>query len=374
MEEAGRRSEELKRRIYLVALVVVIPVLPVIGWLRAAREPFAAPVYAALTIGLVGTLLGLVTRRLPTTRAERLLVLGVVGVVFARLIALTYGLALPIQELRPIVVETIGPTLVAAVLIIYLATDLSRARLWSAALWLAFTLTLLPRAITGWSERPGAVVAFLRQSMILAVVAGLAHGLASLKAQLAEERVRARALDELANTDPLTGVSNRRGAEQALRQELARVERYGGQLVVALFDLDRFKERNDYHGHAAGDQALVAVVETLRAELRATDLVGRWGGDELLVIVPETAPDDVRHSAERWRAVIADLGLTAGPNQVTTSIGLATYRPGDTIDALLTRADRALYEAKGRGGDAVATDDGQAEAHITPAEDGAADV
>jgi diguanylate cyclase (GGDEF)-like protein len=162
--------------------------------------------------------------------------------------------------------------------------------------------------------------------------------------------------------------------------------------VVALFDLDRFKERNDHHGHAAGDEALIAVVDALGAELRATDVIGRWGGDELLLVVPETAPDDVRHSAERWRAVIADLGLAAGPNQVTTSIGLATYRPGDDIDTLLIRADRALYSAKRQGGDAVATDavatdvaatdaaatdaaadDRQAEADVASAEDGAPD-
>jgi diguanylate cyclase (GGDEF)-like protein len=210
----------------------------------------------------------------------------------------------------------------------------------------------------------------VRQSMIVGAVVGLAYGLASLKTQLTEERVRAKALDELASTDPLTGVSNRRGAEHALRQQLARVDRYGGSLSIALFDLDRFKERNDHHGHAAGDDALVAVVSALRSDLRATDLIGRWGGDELLVIVPDTSPADVRRSAERWRGLIADLGLAAGPGRVTTSIGLATRHHGDTVDTLLTRADRSLYAAKGLGGDTVVTDEGQPQPEIVAAHDG----
>lgn len=370
MDEGRRSADELRRRVYLIALAVATPIMPVIGWARAGQEAYAIPVYVALGLGMLATLLGLLTRRLAPARAELLLVSGVGAVVLLRVLGAGYLAALPSAELKALVVETAGPTLIACVLIIYLALDLRRAAHWSLGLWATFTLLLLPRIALGWAGDPGAGVAMLRQSLTLGAVVGLAYGLASLQTQLTEERVRARALDELASTDPLTGVSNRRGAEQALRQELARADRYGGALSVALLDLDRFKERNDHHGHAAGDAALVAVVSALRAGLRSTDVIGRWGGDELLVVTPDTSPADARRSAERWRRTIAELGLVAGPGRVTTSIGLATHQPGDSLDTLLARADRALYAAKALGGDTVATDEGQVTPAIVPARDG----
>lgn len=371
MDEGTRlRAEALRRRIYLIALVVVAPVLPVIGWARAGSEAFAVPVYTVLTVASVTAIIGLTTGWLSVRRAEVLLVSGVVGVTLLRLFGAAYVADVAVGDLRRLVSESIGPTLIACVLIIFLAAELQGARRWAVALWTSFSLLLVPRIVGWWTVDAGAAVALLRQSMIVGAVVGLAYGLASLRTQLAEERARARALDELASTDPLTGVSNRRGSEQALRRQLARVDRYGGALSVALLDLDRFKERNDHHGHAAGDAALVSVVSALRAELRATDVIGRWGGDELVVIVPGTSGGAAERSAERWRALIADLGLAAGPGRVTTSIGLSTHVPGDTVDTLLTRADRALYAAKRIGGDAVVTDEGQLAPDIVPARDG----
>jgi diguanylate cyclase (GGDEF)-like protein len=352
-----RSSDELRRRVYLIALALVAPILPVIAYVQAGVEPFAVPAYAALFVGLASTLVGLLTRRLPLERAEHLVVVGVSGVVMARLVGAAYLTDLSSGELRQLVVETIGPTLVACVLVIFLATRLRQARRWAIALCLSFTLVLLPRIVSEWPVDPGFVVALSRQALTLVIVAGLAYGLASLKTQLAEERVRAQALDELANTDPLTGIRNRRGGQQALEHHLAMVDRYGGELCVALFDLDNFKLRNDHLGHAAGDEALIDVVARLQQELRASDVLVRWGGDELLVIAPGIVRDAAVSTAERWRAVVAELGLSAGPAQVTASIGLALHRPGDTLDTLLTRADRALYVAKGRGGDAVGTDE-----------------
>jgi diguanylate cyclase (GGDEF)-like protein len=357
-QQNGRASEAIRRRVYIVALGVVAPLLPVIALARVADEPFAVPVYLAMFAGMTGTLLGLLTRQLTSAQAEVAVVVGVTGVVMARLIGVVYIADLASDQVRQIVTETIGPTLVACVLVIYLATGLRQARRWAVALCSTFVVVVTPRLVADWSTDPGLAVALLRQALTLAVVAGLAYGLASLKTQLTEERVRARALDELANTDPLTGVSNRRGAQQLLLRHLALVDRYGGHLSVALVDLDRFKQRNDHHGHAAGDQALVDVVSALQRELRATDVLARWGGDELLIVAPGLPPEDACHSAERWRTIVADLGISAGAERVTASIGLATHRPGDTLDRLLIRADRVMYEAKGRGGDAVRTDRG----------------
>jgi diguanylate cyclase (GGDEF)-like protein len=358
VEEAGAidRSLELRRRVYLWLLGCVTPLLPLLGWLNR-DEPFAVPVYTTLTLVLAGTFLGLLRGRIGLAQAEVLVVGTVSAVLLARLAAVALWDPVPLAELRRLTVETIGPTATALILVIHLAFDERRARVWSFALWAVFSgilaLRVLEEPLAGSSP---VVVAFARQSMTLAVIAGLAYAMASLKSQLADARARSFELHDLATTDVLTGARNRRGVEATLRQQLARLDRYGGELSIALFDLDRFKERNDHHGHAAGDEALVDVVASLRTELRAADALGRWGGDELLIVAPEIGALEVARSAERWRALVADLGLCAGSGVVTTSIGVATYRPGDTLDTLLQRADRALYVAKGAGGDRVASD------------------
>jgi hypothetical protein len=313
-QQIGRTSETIRRRVYIVALAVVAPLLPVIALARASEEPFAVPVYLALFAGMTGTLLGLLTRRLTPAQAEVAVVVGVTGVVTARLIGAVHLADLPSDQVRQIVTETIGPTLVACVLVIYLATGLRQARRWAVALCGTFLVVLAPRLVADWSTDPGLAVALLRQALTLAVVAGLAYGLASLKTQLTEERVRAKALDELANTDPLTGMSNRRGAQQALLHHLALVDRYGGELSVALFDLDRFKQRNDHHGHAAGDEALVDVVSRPAAGAarhRRARPVGRGRAADPRAWAP---PGDARRSAERWRAIVSGLGSRRAPS------------------------------------------------------------
>jgi diguanylate cyclase (GGDEF)-like protein len=358
VEEAGAatRSVELRRRVYLWLLGCFAPLLPLVGWFNR-DEAFAVPVYTTLTVVVGGTFLGLLRGRLSVERAEVVVVGAVSAVILARLAGVALWDPVPLTELRRLTVETIGPTAMALVLVIHLAFDERRARGWSFALWAVFSgilaLRVLEEPLAGSSP---VVVAFARQSLTLAVIAGLAYAMASLKSQLADARARSFELHDLATTDVLTGARNRRGVEATLRQQLARLERYGGELSIALFDLDRFKERNDHHGHAAGDEALIDVVAVLGTELRAADALGRWGGDELLIVAPEIGVDEVARSAERWRMLVADLALSAGTGVVTTSIGVATYRRGDTLDCLLHRADRALYVAKGAGGDRVVSD------------------
>jgi diguanylate cyclase (GGDEF)-like protein len=354
--EPVTRPVELRRQVYLWCLGSVAPLLPLLGWLNR-DEAFALPAYTTLTVVIVGTFIGLLRERVSVEQAEVLVVGTVSAVILTRLAAVALWDPVPMSELRRLTVETIGPTATALILVIHLAFAERRARAWSFALWAVFSgilaLRVLEDPIAGSS---GAVVAFARQSMTLAVIAGLAYALASLKSQLADAHARSFELHDLATTDVLTGARNRRGVEATLRQQLARLDRYGGELSIALFDLDRFKERNDHHGHAAGDEALIDVVAALATELRAADALARWGGDELLIVAPEIGADEVALSAERWRALVADLALCAGTGVVTTSIGVASYRRGDTLDRLVQRADRALYEAKRTGGDRVVCD------------------
>ena len=192
----------------------------------------------------------------------------------------------------------------------------------------------------------------LRIAAYSTVVGILLYVLADLERQLAVQRARLADLDVVACTDPVTGVANRRQAVRVLDRHLDAAHRYDRPLAVAVLDLDRFKAVNDLHGHAFGDRVLVRVVEALQAELRSVDTLARWGGDELLVIAPETRLEDIERSADRWRRLVADLQISTGRDQpLTVSVGVTVRVPGDDVDTMVLRADHAMYRAKGAGRD-----------------------
>ncbi|MGN6513601.1 MAG: diguanylate cyclase [Lysobacteraceae bacterium] len=172
-----------------------------------------------------------------------------------------------------------------------------------------------------------------------------------------------------ASRDPLTGLANRRMAEERLAADLAHALRHGEPLSVAMLDLDHFKRVNDSHGHATGDLVLAAVARVLHDELRGADLGVRYGGEEFLAILPGTDAGQALQVAERIRARVAQLAVEAprGPVRVTASLGVATLWPGESREALLARADAALYRAKAEGRDRCVADAGTASAATQPA-------
>lgn len=151
--------------------------------------------------------------------------------------------------------------------------------------------------------------------------------------------------------DPLTGALNRLGYTESIGREYARWRRYGGQLSLAMCDLDLFKRINDEYGHAAGDKVLSSVAGLLRQHIRNCDLLCRLGGEEFAVILPETALEGARIAAEKLRASVAasKFRFKNSPVPVTISIGVAEFHAGDTIEDVFERADRALYMAKHSG-------------------------
>ncbi len=151
-----------------------------------------------------------------------------------------------------------------------------------------------------------------------------------------------------ANTDPLTRLYNRRFLHTRLTQEFERAERYGRTFSVALLDLDHFKRVNDLCGHLAGDETLEGVAQLLRDHTRTVDVAGRWGGEEFLLLLPELPLTAATEVAERFRL---RLGAHAFGHScpTTASFGVAEFSPGETLESLLTRADRALYVAKAQG-------------------------
>ena len=173
-----------------------------------------------------------------------------------------------------------------------------------------------------------------------------------------EKRLLIVNLNRLSTTDSLTGLLNRRALSDALQSEIERAQRYGNDLSLILCDIDRFKKINDTHGHATGDGALQAVAASLKRWLRKTDILGRYGGDEFMIILPETEPAGARQIAEKIRSAAAEIELNASGKSlgISLSIGVASCCTAvDTMDSLVKLADAALYSSKHRGRNRVSS-------------------
>lgn len=201
-------------------------------------------------------------------------------------------------------------------------------------------------------------VADLQDGRFEARVPEITHGdlapVARAFNEMAERLERqSRELEGIANRDELTGVMNRRGFEAVFRRELERAGRYGHPTALLLLDVDHFKQVNDTHGHPAGDVVLQAVAEEVVGAVRGVDRVGRWGGEEFAVLLPETDLPAAARVAERIRYLVERrvVDTPAGRIAVTVSIGLAvaSSEEASARGEVLARADTALYEAKDRG-------------------------
>jgi diguanylate cyclase (GGDEF)-like protein len=164
-------------------------------------------------------------------------------------------------------------------------------------------------------------------------------------------------IEELAELDELTGSFNRRCIMRMLDEEITRARRINTSCSIALIDLDWFKRINDAYGHPTGDEVLRTFAITVFANIRSADRFGRYGGEEFLLVLPDTSGDLAARILDRLRAIIADLDWSAfSPGmRVTISAGVATLRANETPDTFLARADSALYAAKARGRNGIAS-------------------
>jgi diguanylate cyclase (GGDEF)-like protein len=170
---------------------------------------------------------------------------------------------------------------------------------------------------------------------------------------LAQLRKVVERLQEAALVDPLTGLANRRAFHEEAAREIERSKRYNHELSLAYVDLDDFKALNDRLGHAAGDKALVALAALVRATARSVDTVARIGGDEIVVLMPETGAGAALRLAERLRT---SCSRATGPGdaRATCSIGLVTFgHPPATVEEMLAKADELMYQAKAAGGNRI---------------------
>jgi diguanylate cyclase len=177
--------------------------------------------------------------------------------------------------------------------------------------------------------------------------------------------------ETLALTDPLTGLPNRRGLDLAISRELARARRVASEVCIAVIDIDHFKSINDQHGHHVGDQALVHLANVLRPGIRETDVLGRFGGEEFLLLMPDTPLPGAEFTLNRLLRTLerSPLHVRTGTITMRFSAGLSRWRAGESAQEPIERADRAMYEAKqaGRARVHVSTEGEHAPAAAPPA-------
>ncbi|WP_404300935.1 GGDEF domain-containing protein [Alicycliphilus denitrificans] len=214
-----------------------------------------------------------------------------------------------------------------------------------------------PSWLVPGSQPPALAVAYLLMTTVVLIsstfltvrVHNTRTRLHHQKRELAEALAQIR---ELATRDELTGLPNRRYMLEMLRLEQLRVQRNPQPLLLALLDLDHFKTINDTHGHAAGDVALQAFARMVRACVRSSDILARWGGEEFLLLMSNTQAADGMRLMERVRATVAATPVVLPDGtalHLTVSTGLAQLAPHEGSEALLHRADTALYQAKHQG-------------------------
>ncbi|WP_375191622.1 GGDEF domain-containing protein [Marinobacter sp.] len=165
-------------------------------------------------------------------------------------------------------------------------------------------------------------------------------------------------LSELATRDPLTGLYNRRELSRVMEEELERARRYQRPMALLWIDFDHFKDINDTYGHAAGDSVLRSVSRLLERSVRSVDSIGRFGGEEFVIVLPEMDLEEARETAERLRKRVSSSAQPLGDGQsvpLTISVGIAVYPDhGVSVPALCAAADKAMYLAKDRGRNCVA--------------------
>ncbi len=358
-ETTYRTTQWRKRRVYAFLLPVAgsaaVVLVAVAALARGVPTVFVACI-AAFGVGMAGLTVALRSRSVPLRHVE----LGLLGV--ASVTAL--GSAACDLYLQPFgAAAGLGALAVVLwlpliqVLAFLMLADRSALR-FSFGLLTALALLMLPYLVAagGDGQRLTSGLLTLQAALADGALVVALYVLSGFQRRLRTVEAAAHAMQELANTDALTGVPNRRRAEQSLQLEMRRSQRYARALSVVLLDLDDFKRLNDVHGHAVGDEVLVALAERLSQELRSSDTFGRWGGEEFLVVAPETSLSDAVTLAETMRRRVRQTPLVHG-HDVSASFGVAEYLPGEPVTDLLRRADDALYLAKRSGKDCVRNSD-----------------
>lgn len=364
MSNSSEQLSLLKRQAYLIALPVTLLVVLLTLALnsRSAPDPFnqiALPLLAAALLGLSGALY---LRWVPLRWIEHGFYLVAAVSFLAKLGSLAFNSPLDTPDAQTAQVYIWAP-------FIYLLSSLTftvRQALTRSLVVYVLSLAVALYAVgSGSFQSLGNFARLVEFYLASGLWIAMLYILGALRTRLAQMTTRLSDMERLAYRDALTGVSNRRHMELRLTQQLERSQRYGMAWAVILFDIDDFKRVNDLHGHKLGDYVLQHLAQLLQSELRDTDHLARWGGEEFLIVTPQTDLSHARALAERLRALIEQSPFDAvGP--ITASFGVAAYRDGESVLALIQRADEALYRAKHAGKNCVEVDTRATDALVLP--------
>ncbi len=339
-----RDLHDLHHRLVDAVLAIAVVVLPFVSHFWPGRVPHAAA--AVICLGFTAVVLAHATGRIDTGAAARALVLTGAGLVAGGSLLQVATSADPAATWAH-EVRHVTKAMVVAVGGLYVSLGRGRGRRAAVGLGLGLVTAVLAvmEVLTALPPTGAAVLVPLLEVVATATAVGILFDVAAANAaHLARGR---RSATRLAQVDALTGVDNRHGVEPAMRSVLP----HHGEAALVMLDLDHFKLINDTHGHDGGDRILREVGRVLLAQTREADVVGRWGGEEFVVVLRDGGPEAALRVAERIRVglhqIRADFPISA-------SLGVAVVRPGDTTESLVKRADGALYRAKRAGRDRVA--------------------
>lgn len=348
MPTSGMQISLLKRQAYLIALpVTLLTVLLTLALDMPNGGTFtfnqvALPLLGAALLGL--TLL-LYLRTVPLRWIEHGFFLVATATFLAKFGSLALPAALPTPDAEIAQVYIWAPFIYLLAFLIYrLQAALKRSLL-------IYGLSALPgvwAVVTAGPESLGNLTRLTEFYLASGLWLAMLYVLGSLKTQLFQLQARFGEMERLAHQDALTGLANRRRMETRLAQQAEQFQQYGLCWAVILFDIDHFKRVNDAHGHEQGDFVLQETARLMQYELRGTDQLARWGGEEFLILAGHSDLVHARALAERLRLLLARHSF-GEVGALTASFGVAAYRDGESVSALMQRADEALYRAKRAG-------------------------
>ncbi len=348
--------EARKRRAYLIALVCGILIF-ILSWvIRDPGDVFIQVLYPlfALVLALVFPLVWLGT--IPIRKLEIFILSIITTIILGRLVW-HFHFAGTIDE--QLIMLAAGHYWAIGILIVVGFVMFDHNKGIAAGLTI-ITLSVLIAATGVWVDmRAGlasgeTMIYLVRIHLFLVLLLGLTGAATTLRDKLKDALIRADVLQQLVNTDMLTGLANRRAAEKFLSEQASAVARYDRKVSVILADVDYFKQVNDRFGHAAGDAVLEGISKILLNAVRDTDLVARWGGEEFLIVAQEISVYNGKDLARRCAKAVAGTPI-AGIN-VTMSFGVSELTAQDSVDNVLSRADTLLYRAKNSGRNRIYSD------------------
>lgn len=365
IEQERIRFEALRRRIYravgVIGVLVVLYAQYVLLDPATAYSDLERVIYALNHMLLAGfstvVLWKLARGSVPVERLEQHMLLFFIfqSLIFNSILPAAFNTP-PEESLRGAIGDDTWFLLVCCVLAFHLYTNRRGVLIALGVYGLSFMIVIaqvIRWNMQGHDNGYGALI--IQTYAMTGVLLGFMLILASYRNRTIRLQTEYAMLAATAHTDTLTGLPNRRQLYSELNALIASVADHGRPFCLCLFDLDHFKQINDHHGHLAGDQALKAVAQSVRAHLRATDRLARWGGEEYAILLPETLAGQALDVIERVRVTLQTVVVPGGAC-ITASFGLTAYQPGDSSETLLHRADENLYAAKRAGRNRVVSD------------------